>query len=306
VKSPNHEIAKSPNLSSFKLAAAFLLPAILIHEVDDACWRRAGRWLVPLGLLVGVGYALVFGAAWGLFGEYQYIRFVPAACVLTVDLAFGGYRLLMGGVRAVAGCSRHTGETPVPHHTDETPVPHTATPMSYPAVLALVLIVLLKYVLLLSLPKGLWQPGTSVQPLVPAWPPERFGFLFPPSIYRPLILMPLWGRWAMTLSLRIGRVAPDAPPRLQRMADGMPLWIVLAYSLACGVLTVVYCSPAARYAAQGVMIVMVVMLVAYLVSFVLTRRSRGQTEATLGAAGLSAELAFLMIYIMVVNRIYWY
>ncbi len=273
---------------ALKLAGSFLLPAGDGDAAEDTLWRTAGRWLVVWGLLFGIVYATVFRVAWKLFGEYQYIRFVPAACVLAADLAFGGYRLLWGATRIVGGRDASRDGS--------------SAPLALPGVLTVVLIAILKYALLLSIPVGVTQAASSQWSTWHA----RLGVLYPQAIYRPLILMPLWGRWAMMLAMSIGRTSPDASTRLRQMAAGVRLPLIMVYWLLCALLTVLYGGGSVGYLARGVVIGLGVMVVSYLVSFVLARQSDGQNEATVGAAGLAGEITFLCLYLSVASRIYWY
>jgi len=270
----------APSPSAFRLAACFP-PAL----------RRAAAWLPAWGLLIGVTYAGLFRLAWRGFGEYQRVRLAPMAVLLAADLGFFGYRLLAGAVRSLRGRRDGRGIN------DEFDVSVSSFDPTAPAVTVLVL-GLLKYSLLLSLPFGAW-----------VWPAdwrEHLGWLFPAVIYRPLILMPLWGRWAMMLAVTIGRVADAGSPRLHRMAEGRGLPGVLGAWLACSGLTVVFFAATVEHVALAAILSLGMMLVAYGVSFGLARRAGGQTEATIGAAGLTVEIAFLAAYVPAARSIYWY
>lgn len=244
---------------------------------NNANWERAGHWLGICGLLLGVLYAVVFRASWRWFGEYQYIRFIPIAIVLSVDVAWGGYRPLVAAVKLL---SRSREER---------------DPLR-PVVLA-VLIILLKYAMLVSLPLG--------EAEWPGWR-ARLGFLYPKPIYRPLVLMPLWGWWAASLSLCLGRVHPDAPAYLVRMATGMRLRWVGVQWFAWTLLTVLYASEAASDLAQGVVVALGILLAAYLVSFFMARRYRGQSEETILATVLATQFAFLVLYLPMMSNIFHY
>lgn len=260
-------------------AAGFLLPIGGVAD-HDLSWRRAGRWLTTWGLLIGVVEAVVFSAAWRWLGEYQRVRLAPMAVLLAVDLGWLGYRGLDGACRLVRGRAEARGEF-----------------TSAPTVLV-ALVVVLKLALLLSLPVG-----------VRVWPAdwrEHLGLLYPPVIYRPLILMPLWGRWAMMLAMTIGRPAEDAPAGLRQMAGGLGLKTVMAHWLGCTGLTVFFCTTVAENAATGVLISLAMMLVAYLFSFAIARVGKGQSPASVWAAGLICELAFLSAYVPAASSIYWY
>ncbi len=259
---------------------------------SDAAWERAGRWLAVWGLGIGISYAVVFSLTWRLLGEYQGIRWLPVMAVLTLDLGWVGRRLLHGTVSVCDSLS--AAAAPGAARLPDATVP-----------LTVVLVALGKFALLVSLPIGTWQ----LQPAM-AWElPEglgRLSFLYPPPIYRPLILMAFWGRWAMGLAASIGRPAPAASGRLRRLAAGGVLPVIFVQWLVGAVVTVVYCSGAGEHLARGMVIAVGVLVTAYLASFLLARRFNGQTESTVGCAGLVTELAFLILYVAAANVIYWY
>ena len=288
---PDNHRSSAASLPAVLLAARFLFPFDERRHAGDPHWRAAGRWLVAWGLLIGGLYALVFRVAWRWFGEYQGIRWLPVAAVLTVDLGCCGYRLLAGSAGIASACR--------PNAVGSSPPP------GLPTLLAIVLVAITKYAMLLSLPLGVWRSSPAG---VWVWEHSlaRLGLLYPQAIYRPLILMPLWGRWAMTLAVTIGRVAPGGSNRLRAMARGTHLAVVVIYWLFCAAVTTMYCTPSGEHLARGVVIALAVMVVSYLSSFVLARRTGGQTEATVGTTALAAELAFLGLYLPVVSDIYWY
>lgn len=271
------------------LAARFLFPLDERSSADSDHWARATHWFLLWGLLTGILYAAVFRVAWRSFGEYQYVRFVPMAFVLIADLGWGGYRLLTA-TSSLFAARRSSESAP-------------ESPSYLPVILALVLISILKYAILVSLPMGTPRPSQSIE-----WATWRhqLGFLYPKAIYRPLILMPVWGRWAMMLALSIGRASPACSPRLRRMAQASQLWRILLYWLGCMGLTLFYASGNPSQVGRSVIISLGVLVIAYLVSFGLSRRSDGQTETSTLAAGLAGEMGFLLLYLPVASDIYWY
>jgi len=253
---------------------------------DGEAWSRAGAWLPFWGLLIGVLYAVVFGLFWRVFGEYQGIRWMPTVAVLAVDLGLCGYRPLAGAVRLAGRC------------VDRYEV-------SISAQVTLLLVALVKFCLLICLPIGIWQssPGDG-----PTWGQalERFGYLLPAQIYRPFILMPLWGRFAMELVMALGRPAPEAAARFKRMAAGVALPTLLGHWVLCAALTVLFCSGSGYYMARAIMMGLGMFVVVYLAGFVMAWRCNGQSEATAGAACLTGEITFLMFYTALSSAIYWY
>ena len=283
---PQDNIPNRPrSLSAFALAGRFLFSSPAPSDGDEPRWSRAAKWLPVWGLAIGIVYAVAFRLAWRAFGEYQGIRWVPVMAVLAVDLALCGYRMLAAAASLASSKSDQEGQTP----------------LNLRGLLIVLLIVLAKFSLLASLPIGIWRSG--------GWDSVfggRFSFLYPLAIYRALILAPLWGRWAMTLAVTIGRTAPSGSVRLQRMAGGSSLAVIVIGWLACSVLTAVYCSGSGEHITRGVVLALAAMVVAYLTSFILALRAGGQTEATVGTVGLATEVTFLIFYVGISNAIYWY
>ena len=279
---------KAGHARSISLAAVFLLPVNPQLRGEDPGWARAGRWLPLWGLVTGILYVGAFGLTWRYFGEYHGIRWIPAAAVLSVDLGFLGYRLLSGSIRLATG---------------QKDADQRSQPLTLPATLIVALVAILKFALLVSLRRGTWQSAPSG-----VWDSifGHLGFLYPPPIYRPLILMPLWGRWAMSLTLSIGRASPEASPRLKSMASRPSLPSVFGQWLFCAVLTVIYCSGSGEHVARSIIIALNLLMVAYLASFALSRKENGQTEGTVTAVGLVGEVTFLALYASLSSAIYWY
>lgn len=268
------------------LAGRFLLPFDPAFHADHPAWRRAGAFLPVCGLFIGIMYAVVFSGVWRWLGEYQRIRFAPMAVLLVIDLGWLGYRLLQG-LAAVWDSWR----------SRRTTSPIAVSP-SLAAVVLVMLFTVLKYALLLSLPYG-----------AKTWPAdwrEHLWFLYPYVIYRPLILMPLWGRWAVLLATAIGRIAPGESDRFTTLAKGSSLKMVMLYWLAASLLTVLYCSPDRNHIGWSLLIGLGILMIAYLASFALSRRFGGQTEATVMAVGAVVEFTFLLIYLPMARLIYWY
>lgn len=270
------------------LLAWFLLP--LQPDVVDkpaTAWRHAARWLPLWGLAIGIFYAALYRGTWKWFGEFHNLRLVPPVVLLIADFAFFGYRQIAAAVTLVDG----RGSGTLKPTTDR-------AGLGLPGQLALVLIALLKFVMLVVLPIG-----------AVVWPADwrqHLGPLYPGVIYRPLILMPLWGRWAMMLALSIGRVSSDGSERLRQMAGGARLLQIMGWWLLIALLTVAYSSPLVGHLRYGILIALAMLLVTYLTSFALARLCNGQTEATVSTAGLIGELAFLAAYLPAARAIHWY
>jgi hypothetical protein len=276
----------APFTAGFALAGRFLLPFDRTAQADNPAWSRAGAWLPVWGAVIGVVYALVFSFAWLCLGEYQHVRLGPMVVLVALDVAWLGYRLVEGTATVVASWRAR-------EHTSLVSIAPTV-----PVIVAIVLLILAKYTLLLCLPFGARTGAAD-------WRQHLF-FLYPAIIYRPLILMPLWGRWGVMLATTIGRSASYSHPRLKGLVDGSSLPSVLTYWLAICGLTVLYCSIDAEHMGWSILIGLGTLVVAYVASFALARRFGGQTEATLLTVGAVVEFTFLLIYLPMASAMYWY
>lgn len=281
---PEQPKTRSNHVSAFWLAGRFLLPLGSGDRGDDPRWRSAAVWLPVWGILIGAAYAALFRPLWLWLGEYQQIRLAPMAVLLAFDVGWLGYHLLAGAAATIAAW-------PAGKNTN-------SGLLTMPVVVFVGLAILVKFALLVSLPAG---GGVT-------WPAdwrEHLRILYPYVIFRPLVLMPLWGRWAVLLAVHIGRVSPEGSTRLRGMASGR-LTTPVVYWLGAALLTILYCSAAFRHVGWPVLISLAMLVTAYLVSFVMARRFGGQTEATVLATGWVVEIAFLLAYLPLARYIHWY
>lgn len=263
-----------PTASSLHRAACFLLPIRDAEGVPTAEGRRVGHWFVPIGLGVGVCYAAIFGGTWSVYGEYFGLRLLPAVVVLTADALFFGNRLLRG-LCVMA---------------DEfAPEPPGGGRALRPAVLLFGIWLLLKFALLLAVPKG--------QAWVPADWRRHLALLYPEQpLYRTLILMAAWGRWAVLLALSLGRTRPGEGARFCRLMADTRLGVVLGWLLPLVILTVLYCG-IRQNAAAGPLVAGITLAACYLAGVAFSWRLEGQTADSVLAVGVVGELAFLFAYV---------
>jgi cobalamin synthase len=281
---PEHDNVGTDQRSAWRLAGRFLLPVDPGRVADAPRWANAGAWLPAWGLLIGVGYAASFRLVWLWLGEHQHIRLAPMALLLALDVCWLGYRLLAGAAAVVGSWPDRRVRSP-------------SSPL-LAVVVFLVMAILVKFALLVSLPAG-----------AVTWPADwrqHLRVVYPYVMYRPLILMPLWGRWAVLLAGTIGRVAPDGSDRLRRWTAGSRLAVVMGWWVAIAGLTVLYVSPTIFHVGWSMLIALAMLVVAYMASFALARRFGGQTETTVTAAGWVVEMAFLLAYLPVARYMYWY
>ncbi|MGB9625655.1 MAG: hypothetical protein ACPMAQ_12435 [Phycisphaerae bacterium] len=271
-----------PDSSSLRRAVAFLLPVRGGAVGEPANARRAVHWFVPIGLGVGAVYAVVFAGVWSAYGEYFGLRLLPAVVLLAADASFFGHRLIRGACETADAI--FPGLAPSSHAIR-------------PAVFVLVLSLLVKFALLLALPRGqYWLPGD--------WR-RHWMFLYPQPVLRPLILMAAWGRWAVLLAMSLGRARTGEDRVLLGMMAGARIGVVLAWLLPCVVLTVVYCS-VLRNVAAGLLVSGITLAGTYAVAVLFSWRLGGQTRASVYAAGAAGELVFLFAYVPFGSRILGY
>ncbi len=264
------------------LALRFLLPLKESGSNDPSAWRRARYWFLPIGLAIGLAWAGAFRGVWRVYGEeVTSLRLVPAAAVLMVDI------LLLLGYSLFAGLAATVNELAEPRTRLES---HEQAPpaLRTPAVLVLLVALVLELVFVSALRTGsYWWPSD--------W--RRFlNFAYPNLIYRPLILAPIWGRWAVLLASSVGRVAPRASAEAGGLSKAVgPRFVLVSFLFPLG-LTAVYCSRE-RNLVIGVIISLVVLATTFGLSVFIARRGGGQTRRSMLAAGKVAELVFLGAFV---------
>ncbi len=263
----------------------FLLPTgVREPSIFDPARAAMAGWIVPIGLVIGLIWVGVFRACWRVYGETSSIRFVPALAVVIVECLVTGPFLVLGLARTI---HLLTKQNPLRADTD------TMTPLSPIGSLALGLTVLSQWALIVSIPTvSPWWPGEN------DWR-RMFAFMYPAPIYRPLILAPLWGRWALLLAAGIGRTARGCDPQLDALAASIRPGRLLRYTILPMSLTAIYCSRDQNLLLGGI-IGLLVFGVTYLVSVIMARRGGGQSRHTVYAAGQIAQLSFLALY-----RAFW-
>lgn len=263
------------------LAAAvrFLFPMGETHAPLSET-PSAVRWVVPIGLLIGLAWAGMFRATWRIFDETSNMRVMPALAVTLLECLLTGPYLVMGLARTVHLLTRHQ-----PRQAPHDPL----TPLSPVGTLTLALAVLCQWVLVVSI-----RDVQTWWPLESDWR-HYFNFLYPRAIYRPLILAPLWGRWGILLAATIGRTARHADGDTVALAGAMRPSRLLWQSLLPIALTAIYCSRE-HNRFIGVVLAMLVFAATFLVAFGMGQRGGGQTRQSLFAAGQVSQLAFLTFY----------
>ena len=269
--------------NSLRNALRLMCPGDWTRSDDGA--ERACHWLIPLGLLIGLAYAGAYRAVWRQFGEVRSLPLMPAVAVWLLDVAMIGSLLYFGAARTIRRVARPIQTDP----TDATPYPIEA--------LALVALVVLKLALYLGIPQGIsgW-PGPG------DWR-SYFNWLYAHPPYRPLILAPMWGRWAMMLVASVGRLRDPDRIWLAKLCGSLSPGLVLLWMIPAVILTSVYCSRMGRWM-FGCIVACVVLAGVYVYAVIAARRQGGQTLDSIRGGGLIGEIVFLIAYAAFAGNIY--
>jgi cobalamin synthase len=275
-------------LAGLRFALALLYPSwSTSRTVQPAAIRSTAAWITFLGLLVGLAWAASFKAVWRIYGEIGGVRVIPGLAVVLLDCLLVSPVLILGLARTAhqlfsggrAGAGRELS-TPSPTF-------HSA------GTLAMILYVMTLWVLITSIPAAsAWWPG----PQDWRYPLRHF---YPAPIYRPLVLAPLWGYWAMLLSASIGRTAPGADALTVSLCQSLHPGRLLRWTVFPLVMTSIFLSRDGNYLIGAVVGVALFGFLA-VACIAMARRGNGQTRDTLGAAGALGQLAFLLLY-----RAFW-
>lgn len=276
---PAEPPAAAPSGSALLCAARLLLRGMPPNG-DTADARRGdprpiARWIVPLGLIIGMAWMGVFRVAWRFYGdpENTRVRLLPALAVTLLECGLTGRVLLRGLSRAVES-PRRDGD-PAARNPDAT--------------VLVGLCVLSLWALLVAMPERVgWYPSAEY------WRSYVNPF-FPLVTYRPLILAPLWGRWAILLAGSVGRTAASADPNTRALCAAIHPGMVLRWAVVPFVLTALYTLREGRVY-EGLFVGLIVFLAAYLTALFLARRGGGQSADSLFGCAAVTQLVFLAAY----------
>ncbi len=264
-------------------AVVFLLPVGWRAEPDgDETVPDFARWVVLIGVVIGLAWAGGFRIVWRLYGETGGLRLAPSLAIVLLESLFTGGLLVLGLARSTVLLTE--SRVTAPSSLDSSG--------SLPAVgtVVLVLILLTQFALILSVraTPGWWPPPEDWR--------SHFNFMYPHPIYRPLLLAPIWGRWGILVAATIGRTAPHADARTTALNKSMTPGRLLLHAVVPILLTAIYCSRSRNYM-TGLLIGLIVFGVTYVAAVTFARRGDGQTRQSIFASGQVAQLAFLVIYL---------
>lgn len=227
--------------------------------------RFARSWLGLMGLSIATGLGLVglWGAAWRILGDYG-LLVMPATAA-----AIG---LLVWPMRhGLASLARIIGREGLANR---------AMVVSVVSVVVMTSLVCLR-------PD--WYRAEYAMPPVLAW-------LRPDAkIYRVLILMPVWGCWAMLIALQFCRPGEGTDAATRALADGCgpaAAAACMAVPLAGSVVYMHYLGAGAQWTVPAVTVV-----AAIATGPILCRLAGGPTRSTLLAGNLLTQLVFLVTFL---------
>lgn len=253
----------------------------LVGRVAPGVLRRSVIWFVPIGLLIGLAWVGVFRVSWRVFGqETAALRAIPALTILLLECLLTGRLLLWAAVSVTSPNSDARGRGSGPSGD---------TGLSFCGGAVLLLLLLGQWILIAGIPDlQSWWPAQA------DWR-HAFNFLYPKSIFRPLLLAPLWGRWAVLLAATVGRAAPGADPHTIALTEAMSPSRLLRQSLLPLLLTIVFFSRV-HNRFVGLIMALIVFAVTFLAAVVMAQRRGGQDRTTVLATAQTAQVSFLLVY----------
>jgi hypothetical protein len=241
---------------------------MMLTAEDEELFRQSPRrfsraWLdvMLLSLAWGLAAVQVWGFTWRVFGDFSGILLVPASAVLAV-MALWLYRR----------CFLALAEAVCPQDTHR-------------ALAAAVICVVMVLVLL-----GLRSWNADY----PTYLPPRWQWIRPRTMFRALMLAPLWGGWAMLVACQLGKPADSASPPVVAFVRGCTLLATCAVLAVVMSATIIYFN---HLPWRQVSISLVAMGTAVAGGPLLSRRRGGLDRDVLLATNLLTQLAFLLAYL---------
>lgn len=244
-------------------------PGYMLLTADDAALAeelpgRFGRaWLsvMVVSLLWGCCSVVLWSWTWGLFGDFSGIPLMPVAVVLVVGLVWLYARSLLALAESLAG-------------RDE---PRSAAVAVLVAAWALMLLGI----------KG-WNPD------FPHYLPPLLQWTRPRTMFRALLLAPIWGGWAMLLAGQFCRPSARTEPAVAAFARGCGVTTAVAVLAVLLATTVTYFNNL-PWTQLGISATAVVAAAAG--GVLLCRRWGGLCRSSLLAVNLLTQIAFLLAYL---------
>jgi len=239
------------------------------------------------GLVSGLIFCAVFAGSWKYFGdiyfsEYSRLRLVPSAMVLLTSSVLGFNQIL--------GLAVTVDRLVLGGRASETRTREALSKITLAGLLAMMLIILLKFSALLAMPYHTpWWPG--------GWR-RFFNPLYPRMHFRVLILMGLWGKASLLIAGAVGSQSPSiaAQDRVFRRAMGIKK-LLINLIFVVGVTAIYFSS--GRNRGLGVLVSLSIFLVIYLASMIISRRQGGHDRYSMFACAELGEVGLLLTYLAI-------
>ena len=228
--------------------------------------RFRGAWLGLMlsGLLWGVGTAYLFGVAWTVFGDLSGVLLMPVAVVVVVTVTWLYRRAVVDLGRILAG------------NDDGQGVPAAAA------------ITVLLALAMLGIRSGRPDHHDTLQWYL-CW--------IPPTMYRTLILAPVWGAWAMLITPQFCRPTQRTEPALRAMVRGCGPMTAAACMLVLLAATLYSYRVYHKSGWWYLSIPVAPVLAAIFGGWLLCRRDAGPTRRSLLATNMLTQIAFILTYL---------
>lgn len=234
-------------------------------------FRDAPAGLLAASLATGIASCALWAAAWRVFGEPAMTRFMPAVLTAAMLILWPLRRAVAGAIDIACG----------------------RDPSARPLAAALFVLAFTLCMVLVSLEHfHLEKPW-------PAWLAWlRLGRRY--KFYRVLLLMPLWGAWAMLITPRFCRPDERTEPAVAAFARaGGPFRATICMGLLLAA-TIKYF---AYLPWQQLNISAAAMVTGPLAGAVLCRRTGGLTRRALLAANVATQMVFMLAYLATRNLV---
>jgi hypothetical protein len=240
---------------------------LLTAEDDGLANQLPGRFgrtwfgIMLLSLLWGASSMVLYSWTWGLFGDFSGIPLMPVVVVLVVGLMGLYARCLLALAESLV-----KGE---------------------PRRCVAVAVIVAAWVLMLLGLKS-WNPN------FPYYLPYIWQWTRPRMMFRPLLLAPIWGGWAMLLAVQFCRPTERSEPVVAAFARGCTPLATTAVLTALLMVTMVYFNhlPWTQLSISATAIV-----TAAVGGVLLCRRWGGLCRAALLATNMLTQIAFVLAYL---------
>jgi len=238
--------------------------------------------LMVWGLIYGLILSAIFAVSWKYFGDIYFsersrLRLMPSAMVLLASCLLNFKQFL--------GFSRTADRLADPKFRQS-----DIYSLALPGILAIVMIILIKFSALLAMPYH-----------TPWWPTDwrrYFNCLYPQMHFRVLILIGLWGKMGVIIASSTGQSSADIDSTDKIIRGKSTIKSLLGNLVIVFIVTTIYFS-SWRNRAIGLLVSFIIFLIVYLVSMIISWRIGGHNKYSIFACGELAEILLLLAYLSI-------